>query len=228
MNNKKICFITLVNDERIYQECLCYIKNIDIPQGYQIETLAVRNANNAANGYNQAMKDTDAKYKIYLHQDCFIIEKLFLSNILKIFEDPSIGMIGMVGSSNLPENGVWWESHKMLGAVYDNHESILREYNYKNFNPKYELGCAVDGFCISTQYDAPWLDKLFNGWHFYDVSQSIHFISKGYKVAIATQTKPWCLHDCGKLNTANYHFFRVTLLNYIHTLPQEQQKLIFA
>ena len=33
-------------------------------------------------GYNNAMKKTDAKYKVYLHQDVFILNHNFLMDIL--------------------------------------------------------------------------------------------------------------------------------------------------
>lgn len=41
MNNDKICFITCVNDERLYEECLVYINSLDIPKNFSIETVAL-------------------------------------------------------------------------------------------------------------------------------------------------------------------------------------------
>jgi len=37
--------------------------------------------------------------------------------MLNIFEDPKVGMIGMVGSPELPENGVMWYGER-IGRLY--------------------------------------------------------------------------------------------------------------
>ncbi len=86
MNNDKICFITCVNDERLYEECLVYINSLDIPKNFSIETVALRGADSIASAYNKAMRETDSKYKVYLHQDAFIINKNFIYDILEIFK----------------------------------------------------------------------------------------------------------------------------------------------
>ncbi|MGO0862567.1 glycosyltransferase, partial [Clostridioides difficile] len=86
MNNEKICFITCVNNERAYQECVFYINNLNVPPNLNIEIMAVRNALSMTSAYNKIMNLTDAKYKVYLHQDTFIINKDFITDVLKIFE----------------------------------------------------------------------------------------------------------------------------------------------
>ena len=56
---------------------------------------------------------------------------------------------------------------------------------------------AVDGLFLATQYDLPWREDLFPGWHYYDLSQCMEFTRAGYEIAIPRQEKPWCLHDSG-------------------------------
>ena len=97
-NEKKICFIACVNNEVFWQECLLYIDQLVIPKGYEVDVLAVWDARSIAAGYNEGMQATDAKYKIYLHQDTFITDKYFLQELIDIFAiDKKIGMVGMVG-----------------------------------------------------------------------------------------------------------------------------------
>ena len=62
----------------------------------------------------------------------------------------------------------------------------------------------ADGLIMVTQYDLPWREDLFQGWHFYDVSQCLEFEKAGYKVGVIKQISPWCLHDCGKVNGTGY------------------------
>lgn len=59
-------------------------------------------------GYQRAMMSSQAKYKIYLHQDVMIIEENFLQHLLDIFADKEVGMIGMIGSPEMPENSIMW------------------------------------------------------------------------------------------------------------------------
>ena len=39
MNDKKICFITCVNDEFLYEESVLYIKHLHVPVGMQVDLL---------------------------------------------------------------------------------------------------------------------------------------------------------------------------------------------
>ena len=71
MDDKKFAFITCVNSDYWYNECVLYLQHLKIPEGFKIEIIPVRGATSMTAGYNSAMKNSDAKYKIYLHQDTF-------------------------------------------------------------------------------------------------------------------------------------------------------------
>jgi len=214
MNASKICFITCVNSDDIYLKCLSNISNLDIPAGYEIETLSIKDAASMANGYNRAICHNDAKYKVYLHQDVFIINKSFIQDFLTIFSDEKVGMIGVVGSAQIPRNGVWWESSDNFGKVYESHIGIMRLLSFKNVEAKFKEVQCIDGLIMITQYDVPWREDIFTGWHFYDLSQSLEFIRAGYKVIVPRQNKPWCIHDCGLTLVSNdFHSYRQLFLN---------------
>ena len=72
-DKNKISFIICTNDELQLQECLMYINLLHIPEGYQTEVITVTDAVSMASGYNEAMRTSDAKYKIYLHQDMWVV-----------------------------------------------------------------------------------------------------------------------------------------------------------
>lgn len=215
MNNKKVCFITAVNDELTYEECLFYIKNLNTPDGYEVELIGVRDAYCMGYAYNKAIENSDAKYKVYLHQDTFIINKNFIHDILKIFENDNIGMIGVCGALNLPKNGVWWEDENKVGKIYDNHTNKMKKYCFNENKNKYEKVQVIDGLIMITQYDLEWKHEIFDGWHFYDLSKSFEFINKKYEVVVPRQIEPWCIHECGIANTTNgYEKYRNIFLNY--------------
>ena len=214
MNKKKFCFISCVNNTQYYEECLYYINKLNVPKGYEMEVLSVEDSRSMATGYNEAMNASDAKYKIYLHQDTFIINENFLYDILYIFENNSdIGMIGIVGSKVIPTSAIWWETNHKYGKVYESSAGKLSELKLKDVEKRYEQVKIIDGLIMITQYDLPWREDIFDGYHFYDASQSTEFTKKGYKVIVPNQDKPWIIHDCGMAGIGDYEKYRQKFIN---------------
>ncbi len=209
MNKKKFCFIICTNNTAYFEECLAYLQRLSVPEGYEIQVLGITEAKSMAAGYNEGMQESDATYKIYLHQDVYIIYPFFLQALLDIFEsDEAIGMIGMVGTEKMSPDAVMWYGYRR-GALYGVHgiEETWGEYAYQLTDGLHEAQ-AVDGFLIATSKDIPWREDVFDGWDFYDVSQSFEMRRKGYKVVIPEQKNPWCLHDDGLLNLRSYDKYR--------------------
>ena len=212
---QSVCFIVCSNDKLCTEECLYYINRLQIPEGYQIEILTVEDAKSMTAGYNEAMRCSQAKYKVYLHQDTFLINPHFISDFLDIFRhNEQIGMIGNIGAIKLPDSGIMWEADR-YGMLYEHHiyETVfLSNQIEKERNAGYLEVEAIDGFLMITQYDIPWREDLFDKWDFYDCSQSQEFIRNGYKVVIPEMNKPWCVHDCGFIGLAHYEEERMKFL----------------
>ncbi|MBQ8822684.1 MAG: glycosyltransferase [Lachnospiraceae bacterium] len=209
MDERKFCFIICSNNEEYLEECFFYINRLEVPEGYSIDAVSIFDAESMTSGYNEAMNATDAKYKIYLHQDVFIIYKGFLQAVLDIFQsDSTIGMIGMVGAPKMPVGGVMWLGHRE-GMLYGSNDvkGDYRTYQYQLKDGLHEVE-AVDGLMMITSADIPWREDKFDGWDFYDVSQSFEFRRYGYKVVVPEQLCPWCKHDDGALNLRNYDKYR--------------------
>ena len=195
MNEKKFAFIVAVNNEQYFRECTYYIEHLDVPEGYEVETLAVREADSMCAAYNLAMTGSEAKFKVYLHQDVFIRNEHFLHELLRIFNsDASIGMIGMLGGNEMPQTGVaylaWdvglvdWRDADM--AYILSGQPAMREDTVVE---------AVDGLLIATQYDIPWREDLFKNFDFYDISESFEMRKRGYRIVVPFQETPWVIHD---------------------------------
>ncbi len=210
MNERQFCFIICTNDDLFLQECLIYINDLYIPESYTIDVITIKEAESMASAYNAAMTSSDAKYKIYMHQDVFILNKYFLINLLHIFElDKNIGMIGMVGAPKLNEDAIMWNVDR-VGNIF-NRSSIHETYTSSIWEPDSTIYTvkAIDGFLMATSVDIPWREDLFDGWDFYDVSQSMEFLRSGYLIVVPEQKQPWCLHDDGKvLSLFNYNHYR--------------------
>ena len=215
-NEKKICFIACVNNEVFWQECLLYIDQLVIPKGYEVDVLAVWDARSIAAGYNEGMQATDAKYKIYLHQDTFITDKYFLQELIDIFAiDKKIGMVGMVGVDKMPEDGVMWHGNRSFSIYckYNLNIEGCKEYT-KPTGDNIVVADAIDGLLMATQYDIPWREDIFDGWDFYDASQSTEFKRRGYEIVVPQFNKPICVHDDGYiLKLSRYEEYRQKYLN---------------
>lgn len=211
MNNHKICFIMCSNDDFLAGECELYIRQLEVPEPYEVETLVVKDAVSMTSGYNEAMRASDAKYKVYLHQDVLILNRKFITDMLTLFlKYPDIGMFGVIGNKSIAEDGGAWSDGEwrrngelFADGIIDKRHGVLSK-----ISGDYEEVIVLDGLLMATQYDIPWRDDLFGGWDFYDCSQSVEFWKAGYKVVVPHMDMPWCLHDNDILKLENYDKWR--------------------
>lgn len=207
LNDKKICFIVCVNNSRCWEECLLYLERLVIPEGYDVDIITIEDAKSITSGYNEGMKASDAKYKIYMHQDVFITDIYFLQEMLDVFDiDESIGMLGIVGTYKMPSDAVMWNADRVFG-IYCKY-NLNTDLCYQYIKPQKENIAyvdVIDGLLMATQYDAEWREDIFKEWDFYDASQSMEFHRKGYEVVVPQLNKPLCVHDDGYiLKLGNY------------------------
>lgn len=212
MDEHKFCFILCTNNNFLLEEALHYMGHLIIPDGYTTELLTVTDAVSMTTGYNEAMAASDARYKIYMHQDVLILNRNFLSDVLAIFQsDASIGLIGMTGYETVSPDGVMWHSKARIGTPYQRKAAYppLSGYRYSLSEDGYRPVALIDGFMMVTSRDYPWNTKDLTGWDFYDVYQSLTFLGQGLQIVVPTQRHPWCMHDDGGLlNLTNYNKYR--------------------
>lgn len=207
MDEKKFCFILCGNDEQLERYCTRFIQGLHVPEGFRLEYQIVHGATSMTQGYNQAMRQSDAKYKIYIHQDVYVVYKEMLFDLLRLFENSEIGMVGLAGTPKMPLNGIMWDTPR-IGKWYECNIITAGEYG-RDCPEKPMLAVeAVDGMFIATQYDLPWREDLFQGWDFYDISQSFEFRRKGYQVVVPYIEDSWCLHNDGIMNLMDYFKWR--------------------
>ena len=147
-------------------------------------------------GYNEAMMRSEAKYKVYLHQDTLVVNKRLVADLLAIFADAAIGAVGVIGCRSLPRSGVWWDGLRTYGRVLHacEPESVV-DSHCREPEGAYQAVEAVDGLFIATQVDLRWREDLFTGWHLYDTSECMEMQRHGYEVVVPNQAKDfWCIH----------------------------------
>lgn len=204
MNEWKIEIIVASNKNQYLEECVRYVHNLKIPEGYEVSFTNVSDAASMVSAYNEAMHSSDAKYKIYIHQDTFLIYLDMLCELLEIFsKNPEIGMIGVLGGSGLHKDGIAWNAWN-CGRTRAWNTAAELEVDFQTDERKMVIVDAIDGMFMATQYDIEWREDMLDGWDFYDLSQSYEFKRRGYQVAVPYQKAAWCLHDCGHSKLQNY------------------------
>ncbi len=207
MNENLIAFIICSNNDFELNECRYYLNRLRIPEGYETDIIVVTGADSMAEGYQAAMLSSDAKYKVYLHHDTFIINENFIRDFLLVFQsDKEIGMLGVVGCKKLPANAhacSSWDVGKVLHNIGD---KCVKKYQSPNKGIT-EVD-AIDGLLMVTQYDINWRTDLFKDWDFYDISQCYGFHRNKLKVVVPYQEGYWCYHDNGYSKMVRYDYNR--------------------
>ncbi len=210
MNEHKICFIVCTNNDTFSSECLNYLSRLTIPSGFSVELLTVNDASSMLTGYREGCSSTDALYKVFLHHDVFVLNTCFLKNMLEIFDnDVNIGMIGMVGVKQMPDDFIMWNAHR-TGNLFVGQR--LADYSSEIYSldiDGYDEVEVVDGLLMAVKGDLILRDDIFDGWDFYDVSMSFEMRKTGRKIVVPNQPVPWCMHDDGNLlSMLNYDYYR--------------------
>lgn len=226
MNEHKFCFIICANKERFLEECLWYIDQLPVPEGYECECRVIRDAKSMTSGYNRVMVESDAKYKIYLHQDVFILNRSLLQDLLDIFQDPVIGMVGAVGTCDFSAGADYtliWDIGGAEVSAGTNSHYLIGEDKGEGTERLADVVC-IDGVLMATQYDLPWEEEAFDGWDFYDISQSVNFKQAGFRVVvpwIRTKEEIWVYYDKGRSVYDAWERYRRVFCNKYRALGYE-------
>ena len=171
MDEHQIEIIVHVTDEKLFADLAESLERVRLPKKFSVEVQPVT-GDEKFFAYETARQASDAKYKIYLDERATVTNENFLRELLKIFSDEQIGLVGTSGAIQLSTHGISLTSYKRTD---------------ENFSGEVD---AVDGFFIATQHDLPWridfTDNFF-GAH----AQCVEFRREGFKVVVPQQNRPW-------------------------------------
>ena len=228
---EKMDFIICYNNRIFMEECIRYIKKLIVPAGVEIGIITLDDVKSLTSGYNIGMHRSTAKYKVYLHQDVFILNERFIENVLEIFhKDEKIGMIGALGKKDRCKDALYWDAWDE-GHVYATGPCLTYDYDRVNGSESKQV-VAIDGMIMITQYDVEWREDVFDGFDFYDISQCEEMRKSGYKIVVPYQSSPWCLHDCGNSKFKKFEYYRNIFcdeykdLGYIYNPNERQDALV--
>ncbi|PLR78238.1 hypothetical protein CU633_06900 [Bacillus sp. V3-13] len=217
-SNKQICFIYQVKDERKFLESIEYIKALHVPEDHAIEIITIHHP-------NEVNDKTNANYKIFISEDVFILDKNFLLQLIKVFnDDSSLGLLGVAGSKIIPESLIWLESNHKVGQFYTSRQGHISRIAYsESTNDLYEEVSLLEGSLLATQLNFDYLsfnkeEILFN------VELSLETAKKEFRVGVINNDEPFVLLDkpLGKFKRgSHYKEAKQAIVNH-YELPDDE------
>jgi len=143
--------------------------------------------------YNYGMSKAIYPIKVFIHQDVTMMNDEWIPKLLHLLSDRLTGIVGLVGTTKLPDYGTWWDAGEeyMKGAVYCREDMVDWTFSYDK-DPVDVVD--VDGFFIATN-TTELFDDMILGYQFYGMSYSRMLRAKGYKIKVLPH-KAW--HTGGK------------------------------
>ena len=195
VNNMKL---TVVYSTRKIDET--YIKHIENTCGVKgVEVLPFENPDGVSltEVYNELLEKAQNDIVVFCHDDLIFNTKKWGKKILKHFDNSDYGVLGLAGTTELPETGRWWEDinqplSNMVGLV--NHSQ-----DGKTWESKYSMSVGeniipvvmLDGLFFAV--DKTKIESTFNeeikGFHFYDVDFTFSNHLDGVKVGVVTNVR---------------------------------------
>lgn len=192
----QILFIIIGNDQWVISENICYLNNLVIPENMNAEYVIINETENIPNAFQKGMIQSSAKYKIYLDQNAFIIDKEFLVKAIKTFNEyKNIAMIGSCGFYKKDSQSEMEVKGHYVYMGNDSQTSYVKESG-KEENTGITEVVTLDEHFIMTAIDTPWRGDNNN----FNIIKSVELRHMDYKTAILIDDMPQVLFDNGILN----------------------------
>lgn len=143
--------------------------------------------------YNEILSESKTDIVVLCHDDIYFDTTSWFHKIKTHFEKSDYGILGVAGTTNMPETGRWWDNKKsMVGIV--NHESGGKKWVSKysdDFGKSIRETVIVDGvfIALSKSRIKHNFDEDFKGFHFYDVSFCFRNHLENVKVGVITNVR---------------------------------------
>lgn len=174
--------------------------------------------------YNEILNESTTDIVVLCHDDIYFDTNSWYYKLKTHFENSDFGIIGVAGTTVLPQTGRWWDNRKnMVGIV--NHENEGKKWTSKyseDLGKSIRETVIVDGLFIALSKSKIKhnFDENFKGFHFYDVSFAFKNHLEGVKVGVITNIR--ITHkSIGKTNEQWENNRKLFVETYQNTLPKK-------
>ena len=162
----------------------CGISNAEV---IEIENPGIMSLTQA---YQKGLTEAKNDIIVFVHDDVHFQTEKWGSKIKKMFDTTDFGIIGLAGTTDLGDDGKWWEQRtRMVGIVKHTNGQKTWENKYSGSFPKHIIQTVnTDGLFIAVnrqkiKYE---FDTTIPGFHFYDIDFTFGNHIKGVKVGVTT------------------------------------------
>lgn len=162
-----------------------------VPEGMEIQLLSVpASETNLAEAFQQAMEQSDARYKVYISANIEILENDILPRMIEAFQQhPNIGLLGLSGTKRVLTSGITYTSPQRIGIALDEASRPLVGRTAKRSCEDVQV---LDGYLLATQQDVAWRKDIVHGSLFLGAAASVEHRRAGYDVAVLAEAAPAC------------------------------------
>lgn len=162
-----------------------------VPEGMEIQLLSVpASETNLAEAFQQAMEQSDARYKVYISANIEILENDILPRMIEAFQQhPNIGLLGLSGTKRVLTSGITYTSPQRIGIALDEASRPLAGRTAKRPCEDVQV---LDGYLLATQQDVAWRKDIVHGSLFLGAAASVEHRRAGYDVAVLAEAAPAC------------------------------------
>ena len=185
MDNNKFAFVVMKSSEESIKLCLEAIEKIDVPENMYCDVIVVENASSKGVAYNEGMRQSDAKYKIYIDDSVVALDKYILHDFRRFFLiHANVGLVGLVGSAILSDGG-YKACKKIYGKyLYKNALNKIEQHLYIHPLFAQKVSC-IDSMFMVTCEDHLWDEAV--GDLFLGAAHACKFKSTGRDVCVIMQ-----------------------------------------
>lgn len=192
-NEKSFAVFVCAEHREEYDFIKANLDEMFCPAGYQVFIIWVKADVYNSSVYNNIMQKNNSKYKIYIHSGVQIVNANFLNDILEVFSDDKVAMLGFWGTLEKPISTNWHAAKDKVGKAWIAEDGNIVEKAFFDFQKTMEVRW-LDCGCFATQYDLQWQEN-FSTSHFSVLSHCEDFARDGKSVVVPYQKEAWCYYD---------------------------------
>jgi GT2 family glycosyltransferase len=164
-----------------------HISNTISVKDYEIIQIENNGIMSLTEAYNKGLEQSKNNIVAFIHDD-LILPKGWGKNMLSHFNKSDYGILGVAGTTNLPESGRWWEDNtKMVGIVKHSNDGKVWESKYSiNFGKDIIETVVLDGlfFVVDKTKIKTKFNEDLKGFHFYDIDFTFNNHISGVRVGV--------------------------------------------
>ena len=141
--------------------------------------------------YNEGVRRAKYPYLCFMHEDILFRTQNWGLNIIKHFEDKTIGLVGMAGTHFLPKVPTYWTSSPFISEynLTNDNGNLIECYHVDLFRGRDIVDAvACDGFCLFIRkelFDVISFDEqTYTGFHYYDMDICMQVLANKQRVCI--------------------------------------------